>query len=148
MKTFGQFMSEAWQPKKIGKTAAQVLATTKKIAEDLVSEFKAHEVPDSSTPAAPNSSVFRASVSGRISAGSVIIPTNWGGQHHYQVFVKIGSGVDTTVKNKIKQQFHEKVNKALGADVTSGTFETSDGKRFNLGVESGSNWGGVGVSFQ
>jgi hypothetical protein len=73
---------------------------------DLCETYEPYQVEDRSTPSAPNTSTFRAAVSGKLTQEKSL--TSHGGQYELTVSfshcVKIGQGIKGDVVNRIKAQ--------------------------------------------
>lgn len=154
-KSFKQFISEAWSPTKIALPSQKVYAIALRAAKSTAAQYKRYETAGKSVPSAPDSSKFRATVSGMVEVGPVTIHQSFSGlSHHYQVFIKIGSAIESKKAKEIRDdflgEFDDSLDNAIDGDVglkLNTTYECSDGKRFTIGTTDGSNWGGIGVRF-
>jgi hypothetical protein len=117
-----------------------------------VADSFAHEVKSFSTrPAAPDTSKFRAHVSGMIQVESNVHVN--GGQYGvprtYKIFLKIGGGVDHKVAAKIKEELIKRVAKFVDDEAAAKAMKGNahfycDDMMVTMGEEDGTNWGGIG----
>jgi len=105
--------------------------------EELKTSFKDFTVNNSSTPAAPNTGSFRASVSGKIEVREKF--TSYGGKYGFNKFIPIGllvgSGINTETRTLIQ---------ALGMAAT--VFSTSKISNARSLISDGTNFKTVGVA--
>lgn len=119
----------------------------------LVADNKQHEVKATSIPSAPDTFKFRASVSGMIELDRNVV-TYRGYQSMFRTtydhFIKIGGGVDRNVSRGIIEELIGFINiEFIAPDAPEfgahSTLQCDDGA-LAFGVESGTNWGGVGFT--
>jgi hypothetical protein len=112
-----------------------VVALAKEVAK-VIKKYKKHEVEQSSTGAAAGwSGTMRSTVSGDIIGRANFNP---GGRRSYLIAVTVGSGIDSSVKNKMFQELYELF-------FVLDQYNSSDGGvAFN--TESGSNYSTIGLT--
>lgn len=114
-----------------------------------IADKYAHEVKQtSSRPAGPDTSKFRATVSGMIQVehNVHVHGGQYGSPKTYKVFLKIGGGIDYKITKKIKEEVMDLVEELI--DVPH-NFKIPctlylDDQIVQMSEEDGSNWGGVG----
>lgn len=163
MKSFREFITESQQQSDVHKLFAKV-----------AKKYEKNQVADSSHPAGPDTSKFRASSSGKIThEQNVVTHRGPGGMFRdvHQHFLKIGTGVDNDTRKKIIKDIHDGLSKIGHKTVNHKNEEVDhmpgphdskvglghhDSQWFNtknsadhiyhVSRVSGSNWGGIGIS--
>lgn len=132
-------------------------ASAKDFLEDIerameqVADSYAHEVTDPiSRPSAPDTSKFRATVSGMIQVehNVHIHGGQYGIPRTYSVFLKIGGRIDhkiaTEIKNEVVKRVAKIVDDPTGLKIPASLY--CDDKVVGMEQTEGSNWGGIGFN--
>lgn len=119
------------------------------VLRDLAEEFRDAATGTMSVPSAPDTSKFRATRYGMIEfVKNVTIHGSYGISNTYQYFLKIGSAVDTRVRDEIFDEFKQSVE-SIGITIRDDYthIESSDGWRVSIAFTYGSAWGGIGLRY-
>lgn len=125
------------------KSTAQVLALMEKTYKKLVEKHKALEVPQSQSPAGPDSSKFHATVGGMVEYAPNTTATIGMFRRQYRHFLKLGSGIRVDRRRAIIDEAHKVMNKLAPGIPIDTVLHCPDGD-VSFGQVLGSNWGGVG----
>ena len=107
-----------------------------------------YQTKDSSSAAAPDSSRFRASHSGKVELAMNVTSHGYGGATtRYNIALKIGTAIGRENVSKVKKDIQDEFD-GLASDygVEGKTIKTSDGKRITLRDSDGTNYKTVGVT--
>jgi hypothetical protein len=106
-------------------------------------------------PCAPDTSQFRAQVSGMVDmCNGLAIPTSGGGARTYSHFLKVGSAIDYDKRNDVYAAFRDEFARLTGRTINAPgrytldrvdtTLKCSDGTVY-VTFMFGTSWGGIGI---
>ncbi len=126
------------------KSTAQVLAIMEKAYKKAAEKHKALEVPQSQSPAGPDSSKFHATVGGMVEYSAFVAVSVGMTRRTYRHFLKLGSGIRVDKRQLVLNDVQKVMQKlAAGLTVDGGPLHCPDGD-VAFGTVHGTNWGGVG----
>lgn len=125
------------------KSVAQVMALMEKTYKKLVEKHKALEVPQSQSPAGPDSSKFHATIGGMVEYVSNVPITEGMFRRQYKHFLKLGSGIRVDKRRAVIEEAHKVMNKLVPGIPLASVIHCPDGD-VSFGDVHGSNWGGIG----
>jgi hypothetical protein len=112
-------------------------ASMEKILEKIVETYKEHEVENTSIPSAPDSTKFRASVSGKIKIRKQHI--SYGGRYdldyYFPVCITVGGGIDREIHKEIDEivrKLSDKMKGSLSCDAKKGSHRSKSGTNFSV----------------
>jgi hypothetical protein len=143
-------LNEAAYMDDVELTASQFHAAISRIMKGLVNEYQSEVQASTSTPSAPDTSKFRATVGGMIEYATRLAVHGgyYGGSKQYIDFIKIGAGIPRQVTKDLMRDFAAHMEEQFDITVTPGvSIATEDGYVFSFQVEEGgTNWGGFGFT--
>lgn len=133
----------------VDNTQAELMSTIADLIDEIIEHYKEHEGKQSSVPAAPDTSKFRAIKYGMIEHAKNLTVHGgyYGFTRHYEHFMKIGTTVDGDIRKEMMSKFFSNLSDDLGVDVKQSdwaTIKCSDGNVY-IGTVHGTAWVGVGA---
>ncbi len=126
------------------KTTTQVMALMERTYKEAIERYKSIEVPQSQSPAGPDSSKFHATVGGMVEyCANITVPVGMF-RRTFRHFLKLGSGIRVDNRRKVFDAVKKVLDKlSPGLPLENGRLHCPDGDVI-FGEVHGTNWGGVG----
>ena len=131
----------------IDDDAAVVGAKLTKVMEKVAKKYKDSATKNSTVPAGPDTSKFKAHKSGMIEVEKNVTTHSYGSSTVYLSFLKIGGNVDHKIFKACSDEIMKEAKKLVDEHSESMTYTCSifcDDKILVLGETDGTNWGGIG----
>jgi hypothetical protein len=129
------------------ETAASVGAKLTKVMDSLAKKYQDKTAGNSSVPAGPDTSKFRAQKSGMIAVEKKVSTHSYGSTTTYDTFLKIGGNVDHKIFKACSDEILKQAKKLVDEHSESMNYACSifcDDKILVLAETNGTNWGGIG----